>query len=125
MEISTNPVVVGVIIAGLVSWITAIAISTLVGLEKNAGPLGFIAGFLFGPMGILVAALAIDGRMKCPSCLERVNAGAKVCAACRLKLDWSKDGDDQESTTPPPPPPNESDVSHTPAPVYHLRPPRP
>ena len=40
-------------------------------------------GLLFGPFGILFAALAKGDRKQCPHCKERMHKDATVCPHCQ------------------------------------------
>lgn len=55
---------------------------------KGCVKAGFLFGFLLGPIGLLIVALALDGRKLCPLCRERVNTEAAICAHCRTTLIW-------------------------------------
>lgn len=60
----------------------------MIGRNKSADRLGFWLGALLGPVGLILAAVAIDGRKKCPVCRERVNESAEKCGHCREPLVW-------------------------------------
>ena len=57
-----------------------------IGKKKNAAKAGFWCGFLLGPIGWIIAALALDNRPLCPRCLSRVHENATVCPFCRSVL---------------------------------------
>ncbi len=52
-----------------------------IGEKRESGGFGALLGFLFGPIGILITAVAADGRKKCPRCFEKVNTNAKICSS--------------------------------------------
>jgi hypothetical protein len=72
------------------------AISAWVGSQREAGTAGFILGLLLGPIGILITAIALDGRQKCPYCLEHVNLKAQLCPKCHSELHWAFEYDEDE-----------------------------
>ena len=57
-----------------------------VGKSRGRGPLGFLLGTFFGPLGwIVVLLLAPEGR-KCPECLGIVPGQARRCQHCGSNL---------------------------------------
>jgi hypothetical protein len=69
-------------------WIVCGIIGAIIGTNKNAVGIGFLLGFLFGPLGLL-AAFAVDNREKCLHCGGRLNAKPAVCQHCNRSLEWS------------------------------------
>ena len=72
-------------------------IGCLLGMSKDAGELGFILGFLLGPIGIIVSAFA-DGRTPCPHCGTKLNGRPAICPGCKTRFEW----DGKECTFYPP-----------------------
>lgn len=58
------------------------------GKRRDAVAIGFLLGFLFGPIGV-IAMLIIDNRPRCPECSGRVDRGARICPHCRTSLAWT------------------------------------
>lgn len=87
-------------------------LGAVIGSRKNAPGFGFLLGFLFGPLGTLVACF-VDGRPDCPQCRESIQIGASICPHCRQSLRWSNDGkpriDRVSSKATNAPPPNRAD----------------
>lgn len=64
-------------------WILCAVAAALIGASKGRGGLGFLLGLLFGPFGILFAALSSGNRRECPSCKSKIHPEATVCPVCR------------------------------------------
>lgn len=50
---------------------------------------GFILGILFGPIGVIIAAISGKVELRtatCPYCRERIMPGAFICEHCHSKL---------------------------------------
>jgi hypothetical protein len=47
---------------------------------------GFIYGFLFGPIALLIILLMGDERRRCPACDEVVRSKATICRYCGANL---------------------------------------
>lgn len=60
-------------------------LGSIVGVRKNAAGTGFILGFLFSLIGVLLA-FAADNRPKCTSCATRIDPSAKVCPSCHAEV---------------------------------------
>lgn len=60
-------------------------VGTAIGEKKQAASAGFLLGFAFGPVGLVLAFL-MDNRMQCPECKGRVETGAKICPHCRTQF---------------------------------------
>lgn len=74
-----DPLTVGLITLWLLCAIAASAI----GARKGEAIGAFIVGFIFGPFGILFAALSKGKRKHCPFCRELVHREASVCPSCQ------------------------------------------
>ena len=59
-------------------WIISIIVSTVIGSTKGEGGLGFVCGLIFGPLGIVFAALSSGNRWPCPRCAEKILKAAKI-----------------------------------------------
>src|SRR5262245_13037701 len=59
------------------------------GFRKNAQNFGAVMGLLFGPIGLVIAALA-DFRPKCPYCASPLysHRRPRICSSCNGKLLW-------------------------------------
>jgi len=67
------------VFCGFVCW--AIASS-----KHDSGCVGFLIGFLLGPLGVLLV-LASGGKVKqCPHCKERIHKDAVKCPKCQTNL---------------------------------------
>ncbi|MFA5056471.1 MAG: zinc ribbon domain-containing protein [Opitutaceae bacterium] len=82
---SENNAVLAVAIAVIVC-VACGFIGYFVADRKNMGPVGAILGVLLGPVGVLIAAVALDARQQCPKCRERINEGATICPHCKAEL---------------------------------------
>jgi predicted nucleic acid-binding Zn ribbon protein len=69
-------------------WWTALCgiIGGAVGSKKGRLILGFIFGFLAGPIGIGIILLLKGNRRACPHCLERIHKDASVCQHCQREI---------------------------------------
>lgn len=57
-----------------------------VGSKKGRLILGFIFGFLAGPIGIGIILLLKGNRIACPQCMERIHKDASICPQCRTEV---------------------------------------
>lgn len=57
-----------------------------VGSRKGRLILGFIFGFLAGPIGIGIILLLKGNRIACPHCLERIHKDASICPHCQREI---------------------------------------
>ena len=69
----TSDFVSGLVVVTAVVAAVSGAIGSSVGSRKNAGVEGFWLGFLLGPLGILIVAIAIDNRPQCHLCHGRLD----------------------------------------------------
>jgi hypothetical protein len=67
----------------VVFWVLCGVVAAIIGEQKGSGCTGFMLGLLFGPFGILFAALAKGDRKQCPHCKERMHKDATVCPHCQ------------------------------------------
>lgn len=80
----------------VIFWIICGGIAAMIASSKGgSGGLGFLAGVLLGPLGIVVALfmgseagkverqVTSGGMKKCPMCAEAVLADAVICKHCR------------------------------------------
>ena len=74
----------GVVIVG---WFCSAIVGGVIGAGRNSAGAGFVLGLLFGPLGA-IAAFALDGRVRCPQCGNRIDTEVSVCPACRADLAW-------------------------------------
>jgi hypothetical protein len=81
----------------IIVWLLCGLIGTAAANKGHWNPVvGFIAGFVLGPLAILL--FAVDGvasrptgrptQKKCGDCAEMVQPDAKVCRYCGHKFDW-------------------------------------
>jgi hypothetical protein len=75
-----------VFIVGIIGAIAFGAIGAALANSKDAAGAGFWCGFFLGPVGLLIAALALDFRPQCPACKTHVDKDASVCPQCRNVL---------------------------------------
>lgn len=70
-------------------------IGAIIGSIKKMGLLGFLYGFLLGPIGLLIICIWVakskEGKKKCPDCANWVNEEAKICSHCKYKFEEKKD----------------------------------
>ena len=73
-------------------WLVCVVGGTGFAASRNMPISGFLACFLFGPIG-LVAVLLSDKRVKCPACLGRLPVGKpSICGRCHAPLAWDSKG---------------------------------
>ena len=58
----------------------------MLGNHKGAGGEGFVFGFLFGPIGLVMAYAAKGNRGKCSACRMLIDPEARKCPFCQSKL---------------------------------------
>jgi hypothetical protein len=90
----------GLALIGVLAWFICGLIAALVFYRRGRGILGgFVAGFLFGPVGIAIVLLfpptsfELEHRMissghfqTCPMCMSVIRVGARVCRYCCREL---------------------------------------
>lgn len=54
-----------------------------IGDEKDAGAAGFIAGFVFGPVGLVIAYMLHGSRVRCRYCQMLIHKDAIKCPYCQ------------------------------------------
>jgi hypothetical protein len=64
-------------------WVISAIAAAVIGSGKGEGATGFLVGVLFGPLGVLFAALSSGNRVRCSSCAESMRKGARICPHCR------------------------------------------
>lgn len=57
-------------------------ISAMIGSRKGVREIAFVIGFLFGPLGILMAFVSVGDRTTCSFCRELVHPRAVACPHC-------------------------------------------
>lgn len=67
-------------------WFICAIVGAVIGSSKGEAGMGFIAGLLLGPFGVLFAAMSSGDREPCPHCKERIKKKASVCPHCRTQL---------------------------------------
>lgn len=75
-------VLVLIISSGLICGI----ISSSIASRKGEPIGGFLVGFFFGPLGILVSLLSKGNRKTCPHCKEMVMVDANACPHCQREI---------------------------------------
>lgn len=68
------------------TWFACAIVAGLIGASKDEGFLSFVAGALFGPLGIVFALLSKGHRRPCPKCRESVHRKATKCPHCQTEL---------------------------------------
>ena len=67
----------------IVIWIISGFIASYIYKNRGRpGIVGFLAGFLLGPLGIILALVTPSNLPKCPYCAEHVRPEAIVCKHC-------------------------------------------
>lgn len=67
-------------------WVVPVIAATMIGNSKDRAGFGFVMGFFFGLIGLLVIALMPAAGYPCPRCKGTVRKGASVCPHCRSDL---------------------------------------
>ncbi len=67
----------------VVFWLLCAIVATVLGAQKNAALTSFVAGLLFGPLGILVVVISAGNTKRCPACRKNVDPKATICPYCR------------------------------------------
>ncbi len=71
----------------LIFWLACGVVAMLIYTKKGrSGLVGFLGGFLCGPIGLLLALASSNVLPKCPFCAERINKEAIVCPHCQRDL---------------------------------------
>lgn len=58
----------------------------LVGASKGEGILGFIVGFVLGPIGLIGAILSTGNKRRCTACRTYIDPKATLCPNCRTAV---------------------------------------
>jgi hypothetical protein len=61
-----------------------------IGDRRCAGPAGGLLGAIFGPLGLILAALCLDNRPTCHMCHGRLDGAPELCPHCRTDLASSR-----------------------------------
>ena len=69
-----------------IAWVLCGVIAGVVGQGKGQGCAGLLAGFLFGPLGIVLMLFTSGDRKRCVACKELVHKGATRCPKCQTEL---------------------------------------
>ena len=75
------------VIGGILLELSSAIIAGEIAADRRARWAGFLLGFVFGPLGVMMA-FWLDRREKCPLCRERVSEDATLCPSCRSHLTW-------------------------------------
>ena len=70
------------IAALVVIWLVCGVIAGYIGERKGEGALSFVAGFLFGPFGMIAALLSKGNLVECPHCRSWIDPKASACPRC-------------------------------------------
>ena len=65
-------------------WILCAPVAGIIGARKGEFWVSLIAGFIFGPLGIIFAMLSRGNRLPCPYCKESIHEDATICPHCRM-----------------------------------------
>ncbi|MEI8373926.1 MAG: hypothetical protein WCJ35_13945 [Planctomycetota bacterium] len=82
---------------GVAAAVTAM-LGAAVGSFKNAGSTGALLGALFGPLGVIVA-FALDQRLQCPKCGNRLDGRPEMCLKCQSALSYPVSQDKLRNAT--------------------------
>ena len=67
----------------VIIWIICGVIAGIIGTRKGQRRSAFVIGFLFGPLGIVLALVRKGDRRECPHCRELVHQEARACPHCQ------------------------------------------
>lgn len=70
-------------------WLVCAVLGAVIGSSKGEAGSGFVAGLIFGPLGLLFALASSGNRMPCPACKESINKKATICPHCKTPVDLS------------------------------------
>jgi len=70
----------------ILGWLSFALICAAIGSKKGEIVSGFLAGALFGPLGLLFTLGSSGNRKPCPFCKTQVHKEATICPACRSEL---------------------------------------
>ena len=76
----------GLVVACIVVAVVSALVGAVVCHEKRASGAGFMLGLLFGPIGILIAVLAVDNREPCNNCGGRFSGMPNNCPHCNVEF---------------------------------------
>jgi len=67
----------------IIGWLVCGVVAAMIGARKGEAAIGFIVGFLFGPLGILIILVTGGVSVTCPFCRKRIHMDAQICPYCR------------------------------------------
>lgn len=72
----------------LVIWLVcAVVAASIYAQKRRSALLGFLAGLILGPLGVVLALASGRGHTaRCPFCQETIDKKASICPRCRSSL---------------------------------------
>lgn len=70
----------------LIFWVVCGIAGAVIGSTKDQVVIGFLAGVLLGPIGVLIVILFAGRGKRCPHCAELIKPNAAVCKHCRRSV---------------------------------------
>jgi hypothetical protein len=71
----------------LLIWFLCAVTAGILGAPKGIGGAGFLAGLLFGPLGLLLVLFSRGHRRPCQHCRELIHRKATICPHCGRETD--------------------------------------
>lgn len=76
----------GLFFPPLLLWLVFALVAMAIGASKGEAFVGFVAGFMLGPFGVLAMVLGRGNLKDCPHCAKRVAPTATACPYCTRDL---------------------------------------